>query len=235
MHQKQHDTLIIIPVFNEENNIEWVIDDLYINYRNADIVVINDGSTDNTLNILKKRQIPIINHEFNMGIGASFQTGCLFALENEYDYIIRIDGDGQHNAKFINRVFTPVKNNEVDITVGSRFLDKAGFATSFSRLLGILTLSYLLTVITGKKITDPTSGFCAMNKKAYEFFSKACAEDYPEPEIVLYHRSFTIKEIPITMAKRQNGTSSITPLKSVYYMYKVLLSLFMSVFRREAT
>jgi len=233
MHKKKYNTLVMIPVFNEGQNIKLVVDDLRLNYAEGDVIVINDGSIDNTLDVLRRWQIPTLNHEFNLGIGASFQTGCLFALEKGYDYLVRIDGDGQHNAKFISHLLAPVKNNQADIVVGSRFLNNRAFASSFYRLLGISAISWFLTAITGKKITDPTSGFCAMNRKAYEFFSKTCAEDYPEPEIVLCQRSFTIKEVPIVMTKRQNGSSSITPLKSVYYMYKVLLSLFMSIFRKE--
>lgn len=142
-----------------------------------------------------------------------------------------MDGDGQHDPNFIKSILTPVKNNEADIVIGSRFLGTSGFKSSFSRLAGIWIISWFLKMITKRKITDPTSGFCAMNKKAYEFFSKSCPDDYPEPEVLIYNREFRIKEIPISMNKRHGGISSLTPLRSIYYMIKVLFSLFVHVFR----
>lgn len=230
---KQSDTLIIIPVFNEEKNIVRILDDLLTNYKEADVLVVNDGSFDKTSEVLESKNIFVITHPFNMGIGTSFETGCQFALAYGYNYIVRMDGDGQHSVIFIKNILTPVKNNEVDIAIGSRFLGNSQFKASFFRMIGISIISLLLAVITRKKITDPTSGFCAMNKRAFEFFSKNCTEDYPEPEILLRHRDFRIKEVPISITKRQSGISSITPLRSVYYMIKVSLSLFVNIFRKE--
>lgn len=235
---KQNDTLVIIPAFNEEKNIKKVIDNIFHHCQEADIVVVNDGSTDKTLDILsglKDKDIFIINHIFNMGIGASLETGCQFALDFGYDYIVRIDGDGQHDAGFIKAILEPVKKGKIDITIGSRFLGKSKFKSSRFRLIGIRIISFILGLITRQEVTDPTSGFCAMNKMAFEFFSKNCAEDYPEPEILVYHKNFRIMEIPISVSKRQDGASSITPLKSIYYMIKVLLSLFVHIFRKEIT
>jgi glycosyltransferase involved in cell wall biosynthesis len=227
------DTLIIIPAFNEEKNIANVINNIFSNYKEADILVVNDGSTDTTAEILETKGVSVINHIFNMGIGVSFETGCKFALNNGYDYIVRMDGDGQHDASFIKDIIKPIRNNEVDISIGSRFLEESEFTTSSFRLIGIKILSLILTIVTQRKITDPTSGFCAMNKKAFEFFSSNCVEDYPEPEILVFHRDFRIKEVPISVKKRWDGISSITPLKSIYYMIKVLFSLFVSLFRKE--
>lgn len=229
---KKSDTLIVIPVFNEEKNIKSVIDDLYANFKEADVLIVNDGSTDKTEEILEsRRDVFVMHHIFNLGIGASFETGCQFALENGYSYIVRMDGDGQHNACFIQDLLTPVKKGKADISIGSRFLSKSGYKSSSSRLIGIKILSLFLSVMTERKITDPTSGFCAMNKNAFSFFSENCPEDYPEPEIVIYHKEFRIKEVPVVITKRYEGTSSITPLKSIYYMIKVLLSLFVHIFR----
>lgn len=230
---KQSSTLIIIPVYNEEKNIGVVIDNLQNHIGDSDILVINDGSIDNTLCILEKENILTVSHPFNLGIGASFQTGCQFALEYEYSYIIRIDGDGQHDAHFIKDILEPVKNNEADIVIGSRFLGDSEFKSSFFRGVGIFIISWFLSVVTKSKITDPTSGFCAMNKKAYKFFAEHCVEDYPEPEILIYHRNFRIKEVSVAMLKRRGGASSITPLKSIFYMYKVIFSLLVSMLRKE--
>lgn len=230
---KQNDTLVIIPVFNEEKSIEFVIDDLLTQCNDVDILIVNDGSLDQTLKKIKDKEIFVINHLFNLGIGASLETGCLFALKHGYSYVVRIDGDRQHDVSFIKEVLAPVKKDELDIAIGSRFLGKSAFKTSFTRLIGIRFISLFLSVITKKKVTDPTSGFCAMNKKAFKFFSKNCVEDYPEPEILVYHKDFRIAEVPISITKRYDGISSITPLKSIYYMVKVLLSLFVNIFRKE--
>lgn len=227
----RNETLLIIPAFNEEKNIELVINNIIKENKNVDVLVVNDGSVDKTAEILENKDIFVINHLFNMGIGVSFETGCQFALENEYKYIVRMDGDGQHDPSFINDVLAPVRNKEADITIGSRFLGNSKFTSSRFRLLGICIISLILTMITKRKVSDPTSGFCAMNKKAFEFFSKNCVEDYPEPEILVFHKEFKIKEIPISITKRIDGISSITPIKSVYYMLKVCLSLCMHTFR----
>lgn len=230
---KQNETLIIIPVFNEAKNIGKILDTLAQDYKEIGVLVINDGSEDETAQILKNRQAFVISHIFNMGIGASFQSGCQFALSRGYEYIVRMDGDGQHEARFIRDILTPLKRNEVDIVIGSRFLGDSKFKSSLFRIAGIKIISGVLTLMTGKKITDPTSGFCAMNKRAFTFFARDCVEDYPEPEILLHHKNFRIKEVPISMSKRSNGISSISPLKSIYYMYKILFSLLISIFRKE--
>lgn len=233
MNVRKNDTLIIVLVFNEEKNIENVLNDLNLNCKETDILLVDDGSTDKSIEKVESKDIFVIKHPFNMGIGTSFETGCRFALEQEYNYIVRMDGDGQHNSAFIQDVLAPVKNNEADIVVGSRFLGNSEFKSSFFRLIGIFIISFILAIITRKKVTDPTSGFCAMNKKAFKFFSKNCPEDYPEPEILMYHREFRFKEVPITINKRCDGISSITPLKSLYYMIKVLFSLFIHIFKKE--
>lgn len=227
------DTLIIIPAFNEEGGIERVLDDIFKNYSEADILVVNDGSIDRTGHVLKGKNIFLLEHISNLGIGASFQSGCQFALERGYDYIVRMDADGQHDARFVKDIVAPVKKNEVDVTIGSRFLGKTGFTSSIIRLLGISIISWILKVITKKKVTDPTSGFCAMNKKAFAFFSGNCVDDYPEPEILMYHKEFRITEVPIIIAKRCAGESSISPLKSFYYMFKVIISLFVKALERR--
>lgn len=226
----QNQTLIIIPVFNEEKNIGKVIDDLAGNYKKADILVVDDGSEDKTPEILRSKKVNCVRHVFNLGIGASFETGCQYALTGGYEYIVRMDGDGQHSINFINDILKPVQNGEADITIGSRFLGNSEFKTSSIRLIGISIIAVMLTLLTKRTVTDPTSGFCAMNKRAFQFFAENCPDDYPEPEILLYHREFRIKEIPVSITKRCGGISSITPLRSIYYMIKVFISLFVKIF-----
>lgn len=233
MAVKKYDTLIIIPVYNERVNINKVISSLQANFQQADILIVNDGSTDNTQEELLHKDVFTITHVFNLGVGSSFQTGCRFAVIHNYSYIVRMDGDGQHNPAFINNILFPVKEGKVDIAIGSRFLGNSKFKSSFPRRIGIAVISTVLALITKKRFTDPTSGFCAMNKHAFGFFAKTCAEDYPEPEIFLHHRNYRITEVPISMEKRSSGSSSINSLKSVYYMYKVLFSMLARAFRKE--
>lgn len=228
-----NEILVIIPVFNEEKNIGLVIDDLLHACNNIDILVVNDGSTDKTPEILGQKNIFLINHLFNMGIGASFETGCQFAIEHGYRYVARMDGDGQHNPYFLKQILDPVKKGEADIVIGSRFLGQTEFKSTSLRLIGIKIISIFLSLTTQRKVTDPTSGFCAMNKTAFEFFSRNCPDDYPEPEIAVYHKEFRIKEVPISITKRKEGFSSITPIHSLYYIIKVVLSLVVHMFKKE--
>jgi glycosyltransferase involved in cell wall biosynthesis len=196
-------------------------------------VVINDGSTDKTSIAVAAKDVHCISHIFNMGIGASFQTGCLYAVRMGYSYIVRLDGDGQHGAKFLQELLTAVRSGRADIVIGSRFLGFSKFKSSFSRRLGISLLSFLITLVTGRRITDPTSGFCAMNKQAFAYFARHCVEDYPEPEIVVSGKDFRILEIPVSMSPRLIGVSSISPVKSMYYMYKVIFSLLIKLLRED--
>lgn len=225
--------LVIIPAYNEAANIASVVYEIKKYLKEAEILVIDDGSSDNTAEYALKEKTIVLTHPFNMGIGVSFQTGCQFALKLDYDYIVRIDADGQHEPKFIHDILNPLKNDEADIVIGSRFLGKSEFKSTSCRLIGIKIISFFLSAITKKMVTDSTSGFCAMNKKAFEFFSKNCTDDYPEPEILVYQRRFRIKEVPISITRRKEGISSITPLKSIYYMVKVMLSLFIYIFRKD--
>lgn len=226
-------TLVVILVFNEAENIVGVLDRLARDCPGMDVLVVNDGSWDNTEEILNDRGIFVATHIFNLGIGASFQTGCRFAQEHGYEQIVRMDGDGQHEVEFIYSILEPVKNGDADIVVGSRFIGNGGFRSSTMRRIGISVISNVLSLITRKRFTDPTSGFCAMNRKAFSFFAESCVEDYPEPEIFIHHGNFRINEVSISMSNRKKGVSSISPLKSIYYMYKVLLSLFLSIARKE--
>jgi len=233
MNSKLNNLLVIILAYNEENSITGVISDIKESSKDAKIAVINDGSSDNTAKYAIKEDVVVLSHSSNMGIGVSFQTGCQFASLHNYDYIVRIDADGQHNPRFIQDILNPLIDDEADIVIGSRFLGNSEYTSSFFRLIGIRIISFIVSIISKKKITDPTSGFCAMNKKALEFFSKNCPDEFPEPEILIYHKEFRIKEIPVSISKREEGVSSITPLKSIYYMILVLLSLLVHMFKKE--
>lgn len=227
------DILVIMPAYNEEKNVGMVIDDIRKNFGAADTLVVDDGSSDNTAGVADEKGVFLIRHAFNLGIGASFETACRFASFKGYEYVLRIDADGQHCASFIRDLIDPVKAGEIDIAIGSRFLGKSEFKSSLFRVSGSYIISAVLKAVTGKKVTDPTSGFCAMNKKAFLFFANNCADDYPEPQILLYQKDFKIKEIPVSMVKRHGGLSSITAQKSIFYMLKVILALLATDPRRR--
>lgn len=219
--------LIIIPAYNEEENIKQVVDNLKYNYQQYDYIVINDCSTDNTKLILEKNSINHINLPVNLGIGGGVQTGYKYALENNYDIAIQIDGDGQHNPKYIERAIEKISKGQADIVIGSRFIEKKGFQSSLLRRLGINFLSSLINLISGTKVKDVTSGYRIVNKKFIEIYANNYAQDYPEPEAIVNAamNNGKILEIPVEMNERLGGESSISPIKSIYYMIKVSISI----------
>ena len=223
--------LMIIPAYNEENNIKDTVNSI-INLNNPDIdyIVINDGSTDNTLRVLNDNKFNFINLATNLGIGGAVQTGYKYALYHDYDIAIQFDGDGQHNSEYINALVKEIENGN-DLVIGSRFITNLeGFKSTKMRRVGIVILSSLIKLCTGKKITDPTSGFRACNKKIINLFSSDYPTDYPEPDtaVKIIKKNFKVKEIPVIMNERKKGKSSINILKSVYYMVKVSLSIIIS-------
>lgn len=229
-------TLLIIPAYNEEKNIENTIKKI-LDLHNPDIdyIIINDGSTDNTLEILENNHFNYLNLPANLGIGGAVQTGYKYALYNNYDIAIQFDGDGQHNIEYISQLIQQIEAGN-DLVIGSRFLDNlTGFKSTKTRRVGIKLLSNLIKLCTGKKITDPTSGFRACNKKIIELFSMNYPYDYPEPDTIVkvIKKGFNVKEIPVIMNEQEQGKSSINMLKSVYYMIKVSLSIIISSFSNK--
>ena len=219
--------LVIIPAYNEEGSIGKVIDEVSHQLPQADILVVNDGSTDETGSIARGKGVLILEHPYNMGIGATMQTGFLYALQNGYNFAVQVDGDGQHDPEYLSELMIPLLKGEVDLVIGSRYLGEKGHKSSTPRRIGTRLLSILNSILTGSRITDPTSGFRAFNEKVIDFFSKEYPSDYPEAEslILLHKKGYTLKEIPVPMRKRQGGTSSINFLSSIYYMVKVTLSM----------
>ena len=228
--------LLIIPAYNEEKNIENTIKKLLtLNEPDMDYIIINDGSIDNTLTILNNNNFNYLNLPTNLGIGGAVQTGYKYALYNNYDIAIQFDGDGQHNAEFIPELIHEIENGN-DLVIGSRFLDNLdGFKSTKTRRSGIKLLSNLIKLCTGKKITDPTSGFRACNRKIIKLFSMNYPYDYPEPDTIVkvIKKGFKVKEIPVVMNRREHGKSSINILKSIYYMVKVSLSIIISSFSNK--
>lgn len=219
--------LIIIPAYNESDNIEKLVDDLIENYPQYDYLVVNDCSTDATEEILKKRKYNYISLPANLGIGGAVQSGYLYATQNDYDIAIQIDGDGQHDPAYIEKLIEPIVNGEADMTIGSRFIEKKGFQTSFTRRLGIKIIRLIIKLCCGTKVTDTTSGFRASNKDLTKFFSLNYAQDYPEPEAIVAAslNGYRVKDVAVKMREREGGVSSINAKRSIYYMIKVSLAL----------
>lgn len=219
--------LIIIPAYNEQENILDTIRDLDRFCPEIDRIVINDDSKDCTKKILVDNNICFIDLPVNLGIGGGVQTGYLYAFENGYDIAVQMDGDGQHCASELYKIVQPILRGEADVVIGSRFLEKEGFQSSFLRRAGIYFLSVLIQCCTGERVRDVTSGFRAVNQKFIEIFAKEYAQDYPEPEaiVAVSKNKGRIREIPVIMRERKNGESSISAIKSVYYMVKVSLAV----------
>ena len=193
-------------------------------------MVINDCSTDNSRAILRQEGIPHIDLPLNLGIGGAVQTGYRYAIQNGYDIAVQLDGDGQHDPGQVHKIIAPIEQGEADLVIGSRYLDKVGFQSSVMRRAGIKFFKFLIYCLSGKRITDATSGFRAGNRKTMELFEKYYARDYPEPEsnMLAIKNKLRVHEIPVTMRERQGGVSSIKALQPIYYMVKVSLGIFIS-------
>lgn len=236
--EKQLKILVIIPAFNESENIENVIHHLEETCPEVDYLVVNDCSRDNTADLLRDCHASYINLPVNLGIGGAVQAGYVYAMENDYDVAIQMDGDGQHNPEYINQLVEPIRTGEADSVIGSRFINNEGFQSSGLRRFGINCLSFLIKMTCGLRIYDVTSGFRAVNKKYIRFFASEYAQDYPEPEAIVTSRlqGARIREVPVVMNERLGGTSSINGLKSAYYMIKVSISVLvtrLTMVRRE--
>ncbi|WP_024832655.1 glycosyltransferase family 2 protein [Ruminiclostridium josui] len=226
-------SIIIIPAYNEQDNILDVINDIEQNAAGYHYVVINDGSSDKTDLMLQENHIPHINLPFNIGIGGAVQTGYKYAYEKGYDIVVQFDGDGQHKASYIPEMINILEKGTADMVIGSRFLDKRGYQSTFIRRLGIKYFRFLIWLLSGSRVTDSTSGFRACNRKIIDLFSKRYPQDYPEPEsiMILKQNKLKIVEVPVEMRKRTRGNSSINRSLSVYYMVKVTLAIILSRMR----
>ncbi len=231
-------TLVLIPCYNEEENIVRVVERLITTCPDVDYLVINDCSTDDSEGILRAHGYNHVTLPVNLGIGGGIQTGYRYAKEHGYDITVQMDGDGQHNPAYLHKVTAPIADGSLDMCVGSRFLEKEGFQTSFMRRFGIVILSRLIQLLCGKRIYDVTSGFRATNATMTAYFADHYAADYPEPEAILAAvlRKFRVGEVPVVMEERLGGVSSIRAFKTAYFMIKVSLSLlvdFISIQRKQ--
>jgi len=236
--------LVIVPAFNEGKRIARVLKKIQEVDKEIDIIVIDDGSTDDTG--LKSRLVGarVVRLSSNMGYGVAIQTGYKYALERGYDYVVQLDSDGQHDPDYLPKMFTEILSGNADLVIGSRFLkgmssvkvSEMGYRVSPARKLGISLFAFLVSKFIGLKITDPTSGYRALNKQVIKFLANDFFPyDYPDADVIIlaYRAGFKIKEIPMIMYDRTTGTSMHSGLKPVYYIFKMFLSMLMTLLRKK--
>lgn len=219
--------LLIIPAYNEEESLRSLIEEIKTVCSGMDYLVVNDCSSDDTERLLEELGANYISLPCNMGIGGAVQSGYRYAAQNGYDIAIQIDGDGQHDVRFVKDMVKLIEDKQADVVIGSRFIDKEGFQSSQARRIGIRLLSMLIRLVCGAKVKDVTSGFRAVNRRFIELFAENYPDDYPEPEVIVTAKLYgaVIKELPVVMRERTTGKSSINLKRSIYYMIKVSLAI----------
>ena len=226
--------LAVVPAYNEAASVGRVIRDIRAHQPEFDVVVLDDGSTDATGDVARHEGVDVVRLPFNLGIGGAVQSGFLYAMENGYDYMVQVDGDGQHDPSQLQLLLDAMRDDPtLDMVCGSRFLKDYGYPAPISRRTGIHIFAFVLSRLVGQRISDPTSGFRLYNRRAIRLFARDYPHDYPEVEAVLmlhFHR-LRSREVPVRMFKRDGGVSSITSGKSAYYMVKVLLAIFVGLAR----
>lgn len=232
--------LLIVPAYNEEKNIKATVDSIRSYDTNGkyslDYIVINDGSKDRTMEVCKENTINCLTLIQNLGIGGAVQSGYLYALQKGYDIAVQFDGDGQHDIHSLDKLIEPILSNKVDFVVGSRFKEKTDtFQSTFMRRLGIRYLSFMIRLVSGGIIKDPTSGFRAANREVIKYLTEDYPVDYPEPEsiVALLKKGFRLEETQVNMFERTAGKSSINFGRSIYYMLKVSLAILCTSLQKE--
>ncbi len=226
--------LVIIPAYNERETIRAVIASLREHAPEYDIVVVDDGSTDETTEIVRSLGVPVLRLPFNLGIGGAVQTGYQYALREGYDVAVQCDADGQHPVHQMRRLVERIEDGSGNLVIGSRFVTDTEYSPSMARRVGKSLLSRLVDSVTGLGITDTTSGFRAADRKVIAVFAESYPEDYPESETIVIAHKHGLKtiEVPVDMQPRQGGSSSIGPRRAAYYIIKVSLAIFVNVFKR---
>ena len=218
---------LIVPALNEARNLPRLADGLRAHAPACDVCVVDDGSTDDTARVAASLGWSVLRLPVNLGIGGAVQAGYLWARERGYDVAVQIDGDGQHDPAFLGALLAPLEAGRADVVIGSRFLSEGGFRSTLVRRAGIRYLSWFLRLRCGARVTDTTSGFRAAGRRAIALFARYYPSDYPEPEaIALAKRAgLSLVEVPVRMQERAHGQSSITSLRTLYYLVKVSLAL----------
>ena len=229
--------IAIIPAFNEEQTIARVIDEIRAFDPGFAIVVVDDGSIDRTALTAERQGVAVLRLPFNLGIGGAVQTGYQYARDNGYELALQVDGDGQHDPQEISALVGPILDGSADMVVGTRFAAGGGYRGTRLRRLGIHLFAGVVSLMVRQRVTDTTSGFRAVNRKGIRLFAAEYPHDYPEVEatVVLSRHHLRMVEVPVVMRIRETGNSSITAFRSVYYMVKVLLALFIGLFRKYTT
>jgi len=227
-------SIAIVPAHNEEASLGALLAELRVAEPDLAVVVINDGSTDGTARVAAAAGAPVVTLPFNVGIGGTVQTGYQYALEHGFEVAIQVDGDGQHDPTEIGRVLEPIFDDRADLVVGTRFVSGGGYRGTRVRRVGIHIFARVVSLMVGQRVSDTTSGFRAVNRKALRLFAGEYPHDYPEVEsiVLLSRHGLRMLEVPVRMRVRETGSSSITALRAAYYMIKVLLALFIGLFRR---
>lgn len=227
-------TLVVIPAYNEEKNISRVINEIKKFETSSDVLVVDDGSQDKTAFIAQEGgEAEVIRLPHNLGVGGAVQTAFKYAKDRNYELIVRVDGDGQHRAESIALLKKPILEGKADMVIGSRFLSKERPRSVLSRRIGQKIIGFLITLLSGQKITDAVSGFRCYGKNTVDLLVKYYPNDYPEPEeiILLKKNRFRIKEVAVLMREREDGVSSVTFLKSIYLGIKVFLAILIAILR----
>ncbi len=237
MGSESNSFLAVVPAYNERESIARVVDSLHRRAPHFDVIVIDDGSTDDTARCAHAAGASVLRLPFNLGIGGAVQTGFVYALEHDYDYMAQVDGDGQHEPSELVKLIEAIEANpDLDMVCGSRFLGgDNGYTAPRTRRTGIHLFAFALSKILRQRVTDPTSGFRLYNRRAIGLFARDYPHDYPEVEAVLmlYSNRLSMAEVPVQMHLRSSGRSSINRRRSIYYMIKVSLALVVALLRRE--
>ncbi len=225
----------IVPAHNEARNLPGVIAALRRELPGCEVCVVDDGSSDGTAEVAARLGVTVLRCPLNLGIGGAVQTGYLWARDHGHEVAVQVDGDGQHDPAHLAALVRPIVEGQADVVIGSRFLGGEGYRSTALRRAGIRYLSWFLRLRCGARVSDPTSGFRAAGRRAVELFAVRYPPDYPEPEAVALAHSagLRIAEVPVRMAERAHGQSSITALRTLYYLVKVSLALLVMPGRRR--
>jgi glycosyltransferase involved in cell wall biosynthesis len=229
--------IALVPAHNEEMTVATVVDEIKRFDPDFDVLVIDDGSTDRTAEAAEAAGANVVRLPYNLGIGGAVQTGIQYARDHDFDLAIQVDGDAQHPPREIPKLMAPIIDGSADLVIGSRFLGTGDYEPPVSRLVGIKLLARLVSLIVGQRVTDTTSGFRAMNRRAIQLFAADYPHDYPEVEatVLVFRHRLRMVEVPVQMRVRTSGSSSIRFHRSAYYMVKVILALLVGLFRRYPT
>jgi len=233
--QQRLRTLAIVPAYNEEHSIGTVLEEIRAADPDLEVVVINDASTDGTGAIATRAGVSVVHLPFNMGIGGAMQTGYQFARDNGFEVAVQIDSDGQHDPRELASLFEPIGRDEADMVIGTRFAGVGGYRATPGRRMGMKLFSWVARMLAHAKLTDPTSGFRAVNRRGIELFAREYPHDFPEVEsnVLAVRYGLRVVEVPVLMRERAAGRSSVTTIRGTYFVIRILLSLFISLFRRH--